>query len=68
MVLLVQRGLIYTEHKPSGHLYQGVTHTTMSSSVMTLTQVKVRIGVLYTSAAQFTVPSVSLRTLVYSTL
>jgi hypothetical protein len=58
-------GSICTEHKPVGHLYQGVTHTTMSSAVKALTQVKVRIGVmplLCTSAAQVTVPSVSLST------
>jgi hypothetical protein len=57
---LYQRGLIYTKHKPSGHLYQ-VAHTTMSSAGKTLAQVKVKIGVLEllcSSAAQVTVPSV----------
>jgi hypothetical protein len=32
-----QRGLKDTERKPLGHLYLGVTHTTMSSAVQTLT-------------------------------
>ncbi len=61
---------VYTEHKPSGHLYQGVTHTTMSSAVKTLTQVKVRICVmrlLCTPAVQVTVSSVSVSTSVIST-
>jgi hypothetical protein len=41
-----QRGLNYTEHKPFGRHYLGVTHTTMSlsSAVKTLTQVKARTG------------------------
>jgi hypothetical protein len=30
-----QRGLKYTEHKPFGRHYLGVTHTTMSSAVKT---------------------------------
>ena len=32
-----QRGLKYTEHKPFGRQYLGVTHTTVSSAVKTLT-------------------------------
>ncbi len=46
----VQRGLIYTEHKPSGlsgYLKQGGgTLNTMSSAVKTPTQVKVRTSTL----------------------
>ncbi len=32
-----QRVLKYTEYKPSGRQYLGVTHTTLSSAVKTLT-------------------------------
>jgi hypothetical protein len=46
MLCYHKRGLIYTGHKSSGHHYQGFTHTAMSSAVKTLTQVKVRIGVM----------------------
>jgi hypothetical protein len=35
-----QRGLKYTEHKPVGRHYLGVTRTTMSFAVHTLKQVK----------------------------
>jgi hypothetical protein len=36
----IQRGLKYTENKPVGLHYLGVTRTTMSSAVHTLTQVE----------------------------
>jgi hypothetical protein len=57
------RGLKHTERKPLGHLYLSVTHTTMSSAVHILTQVKAWTGimavVLYTAASEVTVSSVS---------
>ncbi len=34
------KGLKYTENKPFGRHYLGVTHTTMSSAKHTLTEVK----------------------------
>ncbi len=41
-VIGFQRGFKYTEQKPFGRRYLGVTRTTMSSAVHTLTQVKAR--------------------------
>ncbi len=41
-----QRGLKYTEHKPVGRPYLGVTRTTMSSAVHTLTQVMARFTIM----------------------
>jgi hypothetical protein len=41
-----QRGLKYTEHKSFGRHYLGVTRTTMSFAVWTLTQGEVRIGIM----------------------
>jgi hypothetical protein len=40
------KGLKYTEHKPFSRHYLGVTRTTMSSAVHTLTQVKARISIM----------------------
>jgi hypothetical protein len=40
----IQRGLKDTERKPLGHLYLGVTHTTMSFAVQALTHVEARTG------------------------
>jgi hypothetical protein len=56
------RGLKETELKPLGHLYLGVTHTTMSSAVQT--HVKAFYGpvlwqLLCTAAAKITISSVS---------
>ncbi len=39
-VIGYQRGFKYTEHKPFGRRYLGVTRTTMSSAVHTHTQMK----------------------------
>jgi hypothetical protein len=41
-ILFNQREFKYTEHKPFGRRYLGVTRTTMSSAVHILTQVKVK--------------------------
>ena len=38
--------IIYSEHKPFGRHYLGVTHTTMSSAVHTLTQVKACLSIM----------------------
>ncbi len=59
-----QRGLKDTEHRPLGHLYLGVTHTTMSSAAQTFTQVKAWTfnfvsQLLCTAAAEITISSVS---------
>jgi hypothetical protein len=41
-VIGIQRGFKYTEHRLFGRRYLGVSRTTMSSAVHTLTQVKAR--------------------------
>jgi hypothetical protein len=41
-----QRGLKYTEHKPYGRHYLGVTRNTMSSAVHTGTQEKARFSTM----------------------
>ncbi len=40
------RGLKDTDRKPLGHLYLGVTHTTINSAIQTFTQVKAWTGIM----------------------
>jgi hypothetical protein len=42
----MQKGLKYTEHKPFGRHYLGVTRTTMNFAVHTLIQVKARFSIM----------------------
>jgi hypothetical protein len=48
-----QRGFKYTEHKPFGRRYLGVTCTTMSSAVPNHTQVKARFSIDPTLGGSF---------------